>query len=65
VNTRGRLILAWTLLIGSTIGWPVSALTFAKGEPMTVLGLSWLAITLTAVDILMTTTVRNEQESNG
>jgi hypothetical protein len=42
--------LAWVLLIGSIIGWPVTALTVASDEPPFVLGLSWLAIILTALD---------------
>ena len=62
VNPRVRLIGAWVLLVVSVIGWPLSALTFAKGEPATVLGLSWFAIAMTAVDILITTSVRNEQD---
>ena len=44
------------------IGWPASALTVAKGEPQFILGLSWIAITLTALDVAATTDVRNEQE---
>lgn len=57
---RARLISAWTLLVGSLIGWPVSALTVAKDEPPFVLGLSWLAIILTAADLLATTDVRGQ-----
>lgn len=57
-----RIYLAWVLLVGSLIGWPLSMLTLAKTEPPFVLSLSWLAITLTAVDILSTQDVRNEQE---
>lgn len=57
-----RLWLAWFLLVGSVIGWPLSALWFAKNEPQFVLGLSWLAIILTAVDILNTIDVRKQQE---
>jgi len=50
-------------LVGVTlIGWPLSALTWASGEPQFVLGLSWLAITLTCCDIAATTDVRAEQE---
>jgi hypothetical protein len=41
---RFRLILAWTLLGASLIGWPIAALTFAKDEPQFVLGLSFLAL---------------------
>lgn len=59
---KTRLTFAWTLLATSVLGWPISALTFAKGEPVTVLGLSWLAIALTAVDILFTVNVRNQQD---
>jgi hypothetical protein len=44
------------------VGWPISALTFAAGEPPAILGLSWLAITLTALDILSTQDVRREQD---
>lgn len=57
---RLRLYAAWTLLIGSLIGWPVSQLTFARHEPPFILGLSWLAIILTAADLLSTTDVRNQ-----
>jgi hypothetical protein len=42
----------------------VSALTVARHEPQFVLGLSWLAITLTAMDILQTTSVRVTQEED-
>jgi hypothetical protein len=54
--------LAWGLLITSLIGWPVSALTFAKDEPATVLGLSWFAITLTAADLVKTSRVHRDQD---
>jgi uncharacterized membrane protein YfcA len=58
---RARTILAWTLLIGSLIGWPLSAFTVARHEPQFVLGLSWLAITLTAMDLLTSSQVHEEQ----
>lgn len=57
-----RVRASWALLVGSIIGWPVSAFTFARHEPKAVLGLSWLAITLTAADILSTSTVRRNQD---
>lgn len=59
---RARLIASWALLIGSLIGWPLSALTVARNEPQFVLGLSWLAITLTAADLLSTTDVRGKTD---
>lgn len=43
----------WSLLLASIIGWPLSALTFAKHEPATVLALSWIAIILTAGTMLI------------
>lgn len=63
MGARLRVVLAWVLLWASLIGWPISALTLAKDEPQFVLGLSWLAITLTALDILNTTKVREHHES--
>lgn len=59
---RLEVVLAWALLIGSLIGWPVSALWLARDEPPFVLGLSWLAITLTALDLLKTSRVHRDQE---
>ena len=57
---------ALVLVVITLIGWPLSAFWFAKDEPQFVLALSWLAITLTAVDIAATTDVRAEQDdSNG
>ena len=50
------------LIVVTLIGWPASCLTVAKDEPPFILALSWLAITLTAVDVALTTDVRKEQE---
>jgi uncharacterized membrane protein YfcA len=62
VSPRARVRSAWALLVVSLIGWPVSALTFASGEPQVVLGLSWFAITLTALNVVVTADVRKEQD---
>jgi uncharacterized membrane protein YfcA len=62
VSPRARVRSAWGLLVVSLIGWPVSALTFASGEPQVVLGLSWFAITLTALNVVVTADVRKEQD---
>lgn len=61
---RARTVAAWALLIGSVVGWPVSALTWAKDEPPFVLGLSWLAVILTSADLLSTSQVHEEQGSD-
>ncbi len=58
---RLRTWAAWVLLAGSIVGWPVSALTWARDEPPFVLGLSWLAIILTAADLLSTSQVYEQQ----
>lgn len=62
MSPRWRRRAAAALLVATLIGWPVSLFTVAKGEPPWVLSLSWLALTLTAADILATTDVRTEQE---
>lgn len=59
-----RLWASWALLVGSLIGWPLSQLTVARSEPPFTLALSWLAITLTAADLLSTTDVRSQDEQD-
>lgn len=58
---RARTIVAWVLLIGSTIGWPVSAVTVARDEPAFILGLSWLAIIVSSAELLTASQVHEEQ----
>jgi uncharacterized membrane protein YfcA len=65
MSPKARVRLAWVLLVASLVGWPLSALTIARGEPKVVLGLSWFAITLTALDIVLTADVRKEQDDDG
>ncbi|MGI5288041.1 hypothetical protein ACQEVF_32515 [Nonomuraea polychroma] len=62
---RARVIAAWTLLGGSIIGWPISALTLARSEPPFILGLSWLAIILASADLLTSSQVHEEQGEDG
>jgi len=61
-NPRNRIYFARILLSVAVIGWPITAMTLFKDEPQGILGLSWLAIILTSVDILFTTTVEDEAE---
>ncbi len=56
--------MATGLLVTSVIGWPVSQLTIFASEPPGILGLSWLAILLTALDILATTDTRESTQSD-
>jgi hypothetical protein len=65
VSPKWRRRAALVLLVASLIGWPLTALTVAKDEPQFILGLSWLAITLTCADIAATTDVRTEQDEGG
>ena len=59
---RFLIALTWAMLIGSMIGWPLSALFVAKDEPQFVLGLSWLAIILTALTALLGAYVKQSQD---
>lgn len=58
---RARVIVAWVMLVGSLIGWPLTAFTVAKDEPQFVLGLSWLAIVLSSAELLTASQVHEEQ----
>jgi hypothetical protein len=62
VAPKWRVRAAWVLLVACVLGAVVSPLTWARGEPVTVLTLSWAALILTACDILATSDVRREQE---
>lgn len=61
---RARTIAAWAILAGCVIGWPLSALTWAKNEPPFVLGLSWMALILTSADLLSTSQVAQRQDGD-
>ena len=62
MSPRWRRRAALALVAITLVAWPISALTWARDEPQFILGLSWLAITLTAVDVAATTDVRTEQD---
>ncbi len=55
-----RVKSALALLIIATIAWPITAFTVFKDEPQGILGLSYLAIILTALDILSTQEVKGD-----
>lgn len=60
---KARVTAAWVLLVMAVVGWPVTQLTVARDEPPFTLGLSWLAIILTALDLLSTQQVHQEAGS--
>jgi hypothetical protein len=57
--------LAQVLLVTALVGWPLSALTIAREEPQVVLGLSWLALILTAHNTLVTSVTSKKVHENG
>jgi hypothetical protein len=57
---RIKVVAAFWAVPATLLAWGVSAFTWAREEPQFVLGLSWLAITLTAIDILTTAQVHEE-----
>lgn len=59
---RYKRILAWVLLVGSLIGWPVSLFTFAEEEPPWVLSLSWLALIFSALGDVWVAKVEEHEE---
>lgn len=61
-DPRVRLTFAWALLALCVVGWPLSMVTFARGEPPTVLCLSWAAMIIAALNIVATVDVRKQQE---
>jgi hypothetical protein len=67
VSPAARVKVSCWLLICSIIGWPISSLTVFSGGGATaqgILGLSWLALILTCIDIVVTTDVRQEQDED-
>lgn len=60
-----EVILAWTLIAACVIGWPLSQMTIARDEPPFTLGLSWLAILLTALDYLKNSRAHKETKEQG
>ena len=59
---RGKLWVALILVPASLVLWLVTSLTVARDEPQFTLGLSWIAVTLLALDLLTTAQVH---EGNG
>ena len=64
MGKRLEVALAWTLLTASLIGWPLSALTVAKDEPPFILGLSWLAITISALELLKSSRIHQDADED-
>jgi hypothetical protein len=61
---RARTIAAWILLVGSLIGWPLTAATVFRGEQQGILGLSWLAIIIECGSLLTSSQVHEKQNDD-
>lgn len=62
ISPANRLRLNWIIIVITAVGWPLSALTFAAGEPQGVLALSWLALSIGALGNLLVSDVSAEQK---
>lgn len=61
---RARTRAAWILLIGSAVGWPVTAVLDLLGVDVfrqVMYALSWLGVILIAADLLTTSQVHEDQ----
>jgi len=56
-SRRARLVIAWTLFVASLLGWPLSV--WLTDEPPFILSLSWLALTITAWDVICTSELKD------
>lgn len=61
MKPKTRVKVAWILLFVCIVAWPITSMSVFKGEPQGVLALSWIAIILAMLQIVVTTDVRNQQ----
>ena len=59
-STQAQVRISWVLLAVAIVGWPMSALTWARDEPQFILGLSWFALILGSYNTLLTAYVNKE-----
>ena len=64
LKPKYRVYFAVGLLLTSIVAWPITALTVFRSEPQGILGLSWMAIILTALDILSTADIRKKADED-
>lgn len=62
VTPERRVKAAGVALAFSVFAWPTTALTVFRGEPQGILGLSWAAIILALLQIVLATDIRKQQE---
>lgn len=54
--------LSWAVLATCVIAWPITSLTVFRGEPQGVLGLSWVALILSAANTILTAVVNRKTD---
>jgi cation transporter-like permease len=59
---KGLVIGAWFFLVFSIIGWPLTAMTIFSKEPPGILGLSWLAIIIECLVLLVQAYIKQDQQ---
>jgi hypothetical protein len=71
LSPQRRHQLAWVLLVISLVGWPGTHILMVVTQPPenswvfhVLLAISWLAITMTALDLLATTDVRKQHDDS-
>lgn len=62
IEPRARVRAAVRLFFICLFTWPATSLTVLSSEPQGVLGLSWFAIMLECVVIVLTTDLREQQD---
>lgn len=62
LTAKAQFYLSLGMLLGAVVGWPLSALTWARDEPQFVLGLSWLALIIGSYNTIITAQVHGETD---
>jgi hypothetical protein len=62
LTAKAQFYLSLGMLLGAVVGWPLSALTWARDEPQFVLGLSWLALIIGSYNTIITAQVHSETD---
>lgn len=60
-DSRVQIYASYVLFFGSVIAWPISALTWAASEPPTILGLSFLALIISAYTTIVAAQVNGDR----
>lgn len=53
ISPKVEIAIGWIMVGASLIGWPLSAITFAKEEPATILGISWGALIFAGYSVVV------------